>query len=179
MNNLLWYIQQLWNRAVIKTDNLGDGDVSIHQPHHEIHEEHGYSLSYPITVPAANEVEIRIQTNTAPIHMVWSYTNDAAYTVTVFEDTSKTHVGGNVLAPKNRFRDSSNISTTLVCHTPAGAGDGNIIWEFAGGANKVVTTATNRNEFILKKNAAYLINLSGAQNDLAHLLFDWYERHSG
>ena len=174
--NTDWHIQQLWERSVLVTDQLGDGDVTIDQPHHEIHEQHGYSLSYPITVPAANEVEVRIQTDIKPIHIVWSLTNDAAFTVTVYEGTAKTHVGGNVLTPINRYRDSANISTLLVCHTPAGAGDGSVIWAFAGGANKTVTTATNRNEFILKINAAYLINLSGAQNDLAHLLFDWYER---
>ena len=98
-----WHIQELWKRSVDKGDFLGDGDVTIDQPHHEIHEQHGYSLSYPITVPAANEVEVRIQTSIMPIHMVWSFTNDAAFTVTVFEDTAKTHVGGNVLTPVNRF----------------------------------------------------------------------------
>jgi len=149
----------------------------IDYPHHEIHGGNGYSLSYPITIPAANEVEIRIATpdTTKWAHMVWSFTNDSDFTVDVYETTTKTDVVGNRLTPINANRNSANTSGLTICHTPAGAGDGNLIWSYAGGANKQVTTEEGRHEFILKQNTAYLINLSGAQNDVAHLVFDWYE----
>ena len=150
---------------------------TIDYAHHEIHSGSGYSLSYPVTIPAANEVEIRIATpDTAKwAHMVWTFTNDADFEVDVFEGTAKTHVGGNVLTPINANRNSSNTSGLTICHTPAAGADGSLIWAFAGGANKQVTTIEGRHEFILKQNTAYLITLSGAQNDVAHLIFDWYE----
>ena len=150
---------------------------TIDFPHNEIHAGDGYSLSYPITLPIANEVEIRIATpdNTKWAHMVWSFTSDAAFSVDIFEATAKTHVGANVLTPMNRNRNSGKTSGLTICHTPAAGADGTLIWAFAGGANKTVTTATDRNEFILDQNAAYLITLAGAQNDVAHIIFDWYE----
>jgi len=158
-------------------DNSTYARTTIDYPHHEIHGGSAYTLSYPITIPGANEVEIRIAVaaTTKWPHMVWSFTNDAAFTVDVFEVTTKAHEAGNVLTPINRNRNSANTSGLTICHTPSGSGDGNVIWSFAGGANKTVTTAENRNEFILDQGVAYLVNLSGASGDVAHLLFDWYE----
>jgi hypothetical protein len=158
-------------------DSTTNARIGIDYAHHEIHGGSGYTLSYPITVPAANEVEIRIAipNTTKWPHMVWGFTNDADFSITVFEGTAKTHESGNALIPINRNRNSAKVSGLVCCHTPGAGADGNIIWTFAGGANKTVTTAENRNEFILKQNTPYLVNLAGAQNDVAHLLFDWYE----
>ncbi len=154
--------------------------VGIDLPHNRIHDSLTYVLAYPVTIPVANDVEVRFATpdTTKWAHMIWSFTNDAAYSVTVFEGTTTTHEAGNVLTPMNANRNSAETSGLTICHTPGAGADGSIIWSFAGGANKTVTTATNREEFMLKRNTAYLVRLSGAQNDLAHILLDWYEHVS-
>ena len=160
-----------------RLDPSTHAQVSIDYAHHEIHGGSGYTLSYPITVPIAAEVEIRMATASSAkwAHMVWSFTNDAAFSVDIFETTTKAHEAANALTPINRNRNSANTSGLTFCHTPSGSGDGTTIWSFAGGANKIVTTAENRNEFILKSGTAYLINLTATSADVAHILLDWYE----
>ncbi len=146
--------------------------------HEKIHNNIHYDLSYSAVIGGGLPAEVRFATpdTTRWSHLVWSFTSDDAYTITVSEVTTKTHEAGNVLLPLNSNRNSNNTSGMTWCHTPGGAGAGNTIFSFSGGANKTVTTAIGRFERILKQNTAYLASIVGANTDVVHMTFDWYER---
>jgi hypothetical protein len=162
----------------LKMDSTTKSLMTVDYPHHEIHGGSSYSFSRQVTIPAADDEEILIVTpDTAKwAHMIWSFICDAAFTVTVFEGTGLTTPTNLSSTIKNRNRNSDNTSGLTIGHTPAaGSGDGTPIWTFSGGANKTVTTAEGRLEFILKQNEEYLIRVAASQNDVATILLDWYE----
>ncbi len=158
-------------------DSVSLAAKTIDYAHAQIHAGDSYCTTHVETVPAGltSEVRIAAPNTTKWAHMVWSFTVDNDYAIDVYEGTAKTHVGGNVLAANNRDRNNGNSSGLTICHTPGAGADGSVLWQFAGGANKTSTTVTGRREFVLKQNIAYLFRITAAQNDVAHMLFDWYE----
>ena len=155
---------------------------TIEYEHHEIHGGSSYTLSRPLTLPVANDDEIRIATpnTTKWAHMIFSAVSDAAVTVSLYESTALTHVGGNVLTPINRNRNSTNTSGLTICHTPGGAGDGNLLYSSTAGAGgnpaqSAPGAITGRFEFILKQNTAYLLRIAGASGDVVSINLEWYE----
>lgn len=154
----------------------------IDYEHHEIHSGDAYTLSIPVTIPAANDYEIRIaQPDTTKwAHILFSIVSDAAVTASLYETTTLTHVAGNVLTPINRNRNSTNTSGLTLCHTPAGAGDGSLIYSATAGvagtpAQSAPGSVTGRFEFILKQNTAYLLRAAGVSGDVITINLEWYE----
>jgi hypothetical protein len=167
----------------IQMDPTTHRELIIHGPHAAIHNGRAWYFSDVLTVPAANEYEIFIQTpdTTDWMHFNFALESDAIITSTLFETTTKTYVGGNILTPYNRNRNSSNtvVSGFQMCHTPGGAGDGTEISQHTSGVagnplQATGATPTAREELILKQNTAYLINFAGASGDYLSLDIVFY-----
>ena len=168
--------------AEVRIDAATHALNTIEYEHHEIHGGSSYTLSRPLTLPVANDDEIRIATpnTTKWAHMIFSAVSDAAVTVSLYETTTLTHVVGNVLTPINRNRNSTNTSGLTICHTPGGAGDGNLLYSSTAGAGGNPAQSApgvigGRFEFILKQNTAYLLRIAGASGDVVSINLEWYE----
>jgi hypothetical protein len=155
---------------------------TIEYEHHEIHAGSAYTLSRPVTLPVANDDEIRIAVanTTKWPHMLFSAVSDAAVTVSLYETTGLAHEVGNVLTPINRNRNSTKTSGLTICHTPSGAGDGSLIYASTAGvggnpAQSAPGAIGGRFEFILKQNTAYLLRVAGASGDVVSINLEWYE----
>ena len=168
-------------------DSTTRASKSIDYPHSEIHGSDSYLLNRAVTKNDGQDEEIRIQTpNTAKwTHFTLSISGTGETTVTIFEDTIKTHVANNALTPGNRNRNSSNLSGLTICHTPGAGADGTPL-PFGGifgvdagaGNNRQLAGGESggRDEIILKQNAAYLIRvLSGTASNRITISMSWYE----
>lgn len=165
----------------VKGDLASRSLTSIDWSHHQIHAADGFVLCRNLALPAGNNDEIRIQTaDTAKWpHFTFSIVSDSIVTAIFYEDTNLTHVAENILTPINRNRNSSKNSGLIICHTPAGSGDGDPIWQGAAGSGGFLTSSPGqvgtRGEIILKQNTAYLMRISGASGDAVNIVLDWYE----
>ena len=167
-----------WQPA--RLDEITRALCYISTPHHEIHEGDAFVLSQSLSIPAANDYEIRIQTPDTVewSHMEFEAVNDASLTVSFYETTTLTDVVGNRLTPINRNRNSSNTSSLTICHTPGGSGDGTLIWIKSIGSSFPLSgggSTETRREFILKQNTAYLLRLAGSSGDALNYEINWYE----
>ena len=156
---------------------------TIEYEHHEIHAGSAYTLSRPVTLPVANDDELRIaQPNTTKwAHIIFSVVSDAAVTVSLYEGTALVYEAANILTPINRNRNSTNTSGLSICHTPSGVGaDGSLIYSTTAGvagnpASSAPGAVAARFEFILKQNTAYLLRIAGASGDVLTTNLEWYE----
>lgn len=165
----------------VHLDDKVAGLVTISVPHYAIHDGKSFMITRAVTLPAGNDDEIRLATpnSTDEAHFSFTVISTAEVTVDIFEATSLAHESENALTPVNRDRNSSKTSGCTVCHTPSGTGDGSKIWTGKAGASGFLTSnpgqVGSRAEIILKKNTAYLIRVTGAQNDTVNIQLDWYE----
>ena len=161
----------------MKYDAATEAVTTIDHKDSVVNQGNAYFLSRPVTIPVANDDEIRLQT---PDTTTWlrnfslKVINDAAVTVSLYSATELTYVAGNILTPVNQDLNSSNVSArTNMCHTPAGAGsDGVLLWQDTEAANVALYLPVG---LILKQNTAYLIRVAGASGDVAKINFWWEE----
>jgi hypothetical protein len=158
-------------------DKASEADLVMDHSDSMVNEGNAYFLSRPVTLPVANDDEIRLQT---PDTTTWlrnfkmKFISDAAVTVSLYSATELTYVAGNILTPVNRDLNSSNTSArTNMCHTPAGAGsDGVLLWQDTEAANVALYLPVS---LVLKQNTAYLIRVAGASGDVVKETFWWEE----
>jgi hypothetical protein len=172
--------QQTSGRSqVFRQDDDYNGIVVVDSIHHLVHEGKSFSLSRRATIGAGTIDYVRLATpdTSKRLHFEVTVFGNAALTMQLFEGTSWTHVGGNVLTPVNRERNSSATSGATICHTPAGSGDGTAIFDTSIPANQASAQAflAGRREFILKQNTAYLIKVTGANGNIITVNMEWYE----
>lgn len=180
-------VARLWDGAQIaQIDDTTGAVETIDYPHHEIHDGSGYFLTDTVTIGNGATREIRFATadTTKWPHFTLEVAGTAKTQLDLYETTTKAHVAGNVLTPRNRNRNSSNTSGMTVCHTPSGSGDGTLIasvlfgTDTGSGVNRVVAGGGigSRGEIILKQNTAYLLRItSGTDGNRIATIFDWYE----
>lgn len=128
---------------------------------------------------ATQTYEVRFQTPNSmdEVHLLLDFSGAKETKVALYEGTTKTHVALNALTPTNKNRNSSAASTATVCHTPAGSGDGTLLFsETFGAGKKIGGQAREDSELILKRNTAYLLRLtSNAASNTVNAVLDWYE----
>jgi len=160
----------------------------IDYPHSETHSGNRYYAIYSAVKNDTQDIEIRFQTPNNAIWKHWEFSIIATgeTTINLYENTTFTHAGGNVLTAINRDRNSSNTSDAIICHTPTGSGDGTAITQYPiligldTGPGPIAglfggDTGT-RGELILKQNTAYLLRIASFTNgNRLTCLMDWYE----
>jgi hypothetical protein len=103
---------------------------------------------------------------------------------TMYNNTAKTHVGGNAIVPVNRdLRPDSPVSQALVCHTPAGAESVSALFDpvvigGTGQGNKGAPGAGRGvNEWLPDPYAPLRFQIqSKIDNNYVTLKLDWYEK---
>jgi hypothetical protein len=117
------------------------------------------------------------------MHMVFSFASLLGADYFLYEDTEKTYVSGNAITPQNRnrheHRDSSG--TIQICHTPAGSGDGTLVFQgiIGSGSGPQSLGGNNRdaNEIVLKPNTKYLARITSRANSNETMISaEYYER---
>lgn len=165
-------------------DQLTDVNIIVDYPHHEIHAGSSYFVMYSALADNAGVIEVRLQTgySAKQTHLTIHMDAALAATATMFINTTKTHAAGNAIVPLNRNFSSSNTSINTVCHTPAGTETGTArLLQYIGSANSGGVSSeggstSNRGEFVLANNTAYLFRLTSRANANAMtIILDWYE----
>ena len=161
-----------------KTDNTTLAAIQVSYAHHEIHAGSGYAFTRNATLPLAGDDELLLVTPTGDkwLHFTFAVTSDDAFEVDFYEGTGLTTPTDLSASIFNKNRNSDKVSILTIGHTPVGgAGDGPLIYSLAGGARAQVTTVGHSEEWVLAADTAYLFRITGAQNDVCHWHFEWYE----
>jgi len=174
----------------VTADGMTNALNVISYEHHEIHDGRSFFADYsasPVADGVAIEMRVEAPNTGRLAHMVFAVESGLAAKLEVWEDTTKTHNASNVIAARNRDRNSDKVSGLTICHTPGGsqAGAANLIGPIYFGAATVSGKgdtgggAGGRHEIILKRGAAYLIKVtSAADGNSLHINMDWYEHRS-
>lgn len=169
----------------LKLDALEQALHVITASHYQIHEGESFLASKAAAANSSDTLEVYVKTPNSmkEIHMFFRLTGALETKFEIFEGTSKTYNASNKLTPYNRNRNSntsSSITDADICHTPGGSGDGTSLisetiadGKFSGG------TRDTGDEWILKRNTAYLIRLtSNANSNNLTVELDWYEERT-
>lgn len=117
------------------------------------------------------------------LHMLFTFISSLKGTFFIYENTSKTYVGGNAITSynRNRYEEEPLNAAPQICHTPAGSGDGTLLFKglLGGGRANGVFGAVGRdaNEILLDPGIPYLIRVtSGANANDLQINAEYYER---
>jgi len=137
------------------------------------------------SVASASSIEMFIRTSNTRqlLHMLFTFQSSLLADFYIYEGTSKTYASGNALTSYNRNRYESNPlkAAPQICHTPAGSGDGTLLFQgiLGGGAGPRNFGGEGRdaNEILLAPNTAYLLRLtSRAASNRLQINAEYYER---
>jgi len=169
----------------LTADKLGK-DLIVQGPEHFMtHEGKHYTLSHYFSLVDTDEyARLRIKTPADVwLHSIFFVLSSGGLAVTVYRDTSLTHVAGNSVNQYNK-NDSLRYSSpvTEVCHTPGGSGAGTKFIETlpVGTSSKFNIGAGNArdsNEIILARDTTYLVEaISTTDGNKITLGLDFYYR---
>jgi len=169
----------------IRLDKTTRALSTIDYAHHEAHEGDGYFAIYSAVKNDTATIEVYVLTpnTTKWAHMLIAVECSLAGTAQLWEGTTKTYVSGNQIVPFDRNRNSAKTSGLTICHTPDGSETGTAsmtqyVGATASGGRVAVggATGSEREEFILKQNTAYLIRgTSRADGNAISIALSWYE----
>lgn len=111
-------------------------------------------------------------------HIVWEIEHELETTIQFYQGTTYSAIG-TAVSSYNRNGNSNNVATTLVYHTPTITDVGTLIGTIQQGDGKKAGGSDRlSNEFILKRNCAYLVRVTNltASNNLIFTKLNWYEQ---
>ena len=157
---------------------------TINYAHHEVHE--GDHFDYISTQDLTNGQVISfvvVTPNTTKwAHFGFLLSAESEFSLDVYEGATPTANGTVVSAPAviNSNRNSTNVHTTRIYHTPTlgGGSKGTLIKKWHGGSGKQVGgTAGTQAELILKQNTKYWFDITNmtANNNFVDWIVEWYE----
>lgn len=160
-------------------DGVSGALVVVDFPHHELHDGHHFTASDRVTIGSGATRQFLITTADVEeaAHLLFRIAASLQANIDFYENTALT--GGTTVPVINNNRRSNHVANTAVTHTPGGAGDGTLILQGAvGGTGPGAAGGEVRGEteFILKRNAKYLLRItSGANNNIVATRIHWYE----
>ena len=148
--------------------------------HERIHNGVAFLANDWYAISGAGTREIMIEPPAEPneSNMKMSFVGNGSFTVTVYENTSKTT--GTAIIALNRKRMSTRVAETVFSHTPGGSGNGSQIYKFTAGVSNQPAVSNlgggleTYHEIHLKPNIPYLVVISGTDVTVTSM-FDWYE----
>ena len=184
-------LQNIRTTAVRSRDSTTNATKTVDYPHHEVHDGRAFVVTDVSELGDGGIRRIRFQTpdTTRWSHMIPTITTGLAAQAWLYEATTLQHVVANVLTPRNRNRNSTNVSGMTICHTPLGnssSSSGEAVevilatqaWGTPGkGASPGFGgSARGSAEWVLKQNTAYLVEvISAAASNAVSIELDWYE----
>lgn len=176
----------LWNGTSfrpVSIDSATRAQNIIEYEHHEVHGGSMYHVTRVVQIDDAASTELLIDTpdTTKWGHMTIQVQGSFDTEWWLFEATTKT--GGTAMTEHNHERNSANVATIVVTHTPGGAGDGNEIHHErfgndSGPAGQGGGSGQSRGtlEWVLKQNEEYLLRVtSHTDTNNISIIIDWYE----
>ena len=163
-------------KIALKVDGSMVGLAVIDFEDYMAHAGKGFFLNRGETLANLAELDFHIVTPlTVDIYMtIYASSTDVA-TLKVWEGTTKTYAVGNIMAPKNKKRNSANASDLITaCHTAGGTQTGTPMIQTAGA--QIIQGSPVVKKLLLKADTAYLIEIvSGANDNICTLTLDWSE----
>lgn len=166
-----------------RRDNSTLADLGIDYPHHEIHDGwHFFYESYS-ALEDTDAVDIAVQTADSKkwLHFVWQVLSKGEITFQVYEGSTITWDGTNLVA-RNNNRNSANVSSLVEFQEgPTVTAVGTLLAEAVVGSasnpNQGIPGGGERNnEVILAQDTVYLFRItSGVNGNIASYLAEWYE----
>ena len=157
--------------------------VYVDFAHHQIHEGETYTASYLISALANNaSQDFRMTVGTASPtsktpHLISEIIGDGAAEIYLYEGGTVT--GGTAMTAYNRNRNSTNVATMEVTHTPSVSALGDPIWIglLTGSKNSTGSSERALNEWDLKSSTTYMLRVTSkaATGIKAVVRLDWYE----
>ena len=160
-----------------RIDNVAGSLGVISYEHHEIHEgdTFEYSNGGILASGAYRSYLIRTPNTTKWAHIFFNVNSSAKGHYALHEDCTATATGSIQIA-YNRNRNSDTSNTTSIYLTPTTTGNGNrLIVEYFG-AKQSAGTIRSSDEFILKQNTDYFLEIISDENtnNISEML-NWYE----
>lgn len=155
--------------------------ITIDAVHSEIHEGDHYTAVAVDNALADNETLVVYFKTPADIEC-HAITEVSAPLAGEFEirESATCSLSGTVVTPKNNDRNSANVSTVEVRHTPTVTASGTLL-DYAilgagSGPKAPGGSMASREEWILKKSTVYLFRFTSAANsNEASIAVRWYE----
>ena len=154
--------------------------VTIEYEHYQIHQGRTFTVLEVTDLGNGANRTILIVTpdTTAWAHLVWEIEHELETSIQFYQDATYSD-NGTIIGSYNRNGNSTNNATTLVYHTPTITDYGTLIGTIQQGSGKKAGGSDRlSNEFILKRNSAYVTVITNlAPNDnLIFLKLYWYEQ---
>ncbi len=157
--------------------------VTIEYEHTQIHEGKTFTVTEvtDLTNAAVRDILVVSPDTLEWAHMVWEIEHELETKIQFYTGTTYSNIG-TTIPSFNRNGNSGNIATTKVYHTPTITAVGTLIATIQQGDGKKAGGSDRlANEFILKRNTAYLVRITNltASNNLIYVRLNWYENISG
>lgn len=169
------------NRAAGSAVGFADPDsgdlVTISHVHNQLHLGRSFVVTSVVPLASGANFYCAMTTDGAEAHMAMGCAFDGnGGTVTLSEDAVIT--GGTPVAPINRDRGSTNLSTVAFVHTPTISAAGTPLITFhIGASNQSGMRERSTEELILKSGTTYLITITidAGVSAIFSGRMDWYE----
>ena len=183
MSNVLLTAKSAIDRTqVIEVEADPSGSlIGISHEHSKVHQEKFFACGYLDTaVPSGNDIEYLIETGAQTAHMYIKLIAGGDALFSVYEDS--TFTTGTLCPIVNHNRTSENLPLLVTSHTPAGTGDGDILWaEFIPGGSTGnapgAVQGVGYEQVVLKADSKYLFRLQnlGAGAQALQIVVSFYE----
>lgn len=183
--SLLTAFHNLKGPLKVGIDYISRAVITKHVEHFMTHEgKHYISAHFFDAVASGSNAVVLFRTPTDKYtHMVFSADSSAGAKITIYENSTRTYVAGNILSAINRNRPSSNVSGfQQICHTPAGVETGDVMVPTqkmgTSGNPNATAPGENRdaNEYVLDLDTVYAVEVESEANGTdINIGLDWYE----
>lgn len=171
------------NAANLNQDQVDatTGSVNtVDYAHHELHSGTRYMVRDYVTLGNGADEDILIITpaTTAWAHLTFTFLANDGESIVSFYEAPTVSANGTLANVKNRNRNASDISTTLVYTGPTVTTTGTLLEKTIHGSGKDYGGgARDAEERVLKQNTRYLLRLHNntVSNNNVNFTLDWYE----
>jgi hypothetical protein len=153
------YIVMQFNKSFDKSTTAIN---TLDYPHHEIHSGSSYTFSLVTTAAQGGGTQVTrfVTDDTAKwTHMLATFLSDQPFTVTLYEDTTFL-ANGTGGASFNRNRNSDKTSSLTISYGATIDAAGTQLYQARTGARGVGSSIRSDNEWLLKQNTAYAVELT-------------------
>ena len=179
MGNTVSIVGESGNHVTV--DSTSSSLKTITPPHYALHRGRCFSCN---TTAAKAETQTQIVRFQSPVsltqcHMLFKASASLEFKMDIYIDTTLTHVGDNALTIRNRNQNSKVATKSIACHTPAGSGNGTLVFSETVGGSFMGGSIAEGEGFILKRNTAYAIILtSNKAANTVNLTLSWVEEQA-
>lgn len=172
-NNVVVNVANTIAEALV--DPATGAEVSMAFEHHEIHEGDSYHYS---NIQALNSATYKwlltAPATTKWVHMLISAVGTVEFSLSLYENPT-TPSGGAVATPHTRNRNYNTPAGLAVTAGVSTVSDGALVSTIRSGQGRSSSEIRGLDEWVLKQNTRYIVNLTTFGNGYGTLFLNWYE----